>query len=454
MFQVRSLSSVFASDSLVSSRVWLCRSPSSGRQFAPTSPAKRPRSKFRAIQTSSVQSPNPSTEGNKKPEAKTEVAIQDSGTTFRLRVNLVQVHVVRDGKGKPIDNLHKEDFLLYDQGKLQTISTFAVETRETRRARAEAAAKTQVETDSSVETGNPSSSTLPDRFVALSFDDVHMASEDTSFVRAEVNKFLDGLAPTDRVAIYSTSGELSHNFTSDKEALKQAVLGLVPRPKFDHSNSECPDVTPYQADQVENKSNTQVFGVIVQETLQCAFNNDPTQVVAAQAMAQSATQRALTQADIENQFLYSYTEDILRHLAGMPGERVLVMISPGFLLTTQHTDMSAVVDRANRSGIVINTIDARGLYAPDSWATSASDLPIRFLLKATKVRIVSPKPNKPTSSAIWRMAPEELFQNSNDLTAGLHMLGSAPKLPMCQPLRKTQRWTGSSTFEGSPYRQT
>lgn len=398
----------------------------------PTSPAKPPEVANSAqSKASSVQAPNPSTETNKKPEAKTEVAIQDSGTTFRLRVNLVQVHViVRDGKGNPIDNLHKEDFLLYDQGKLQTISTFAVETRETRRARAEAVAKTQVETDSSAETGNPSSSTLPDRFVALSFDDVHMASEDTSFVRAEVNKFLDGLAPTDRVAIYSTSGELSHNFTSDKEALKQAVLGLVPRPKFDHSNTECPDVTPYEADQVENKSNTQVFGVIVQETLQCAFNNDSTQVVAAQAMAQSATQRALTQADIENQFLYSYTEDVLRHLAGMPGERVLVMVSPGFLLTTQHADMSAVVDRANRSGIVINTIDARGLYAPDLMGDISKRSSDTFLTQGYKstYRIASQTEQAYVLGDLAYGTGGTFFQNSNDLTAGLHMLGSAPEI--------------------------
>ncbi len=159
--------------------------------------------------------------------SKTEVSIQDSGTTFHLRVNLVQVHVVvRDGKGKPIDNLKKEDFLLYDQGKLQSISTFAVETRQTRLAKSEAAAKTQVEE------GEPSSASkavLPDRFVALVFDDAHLMMQDIAYVKVQVNKFIDGLPATDRVAIYSTSGQLSHNFTSDKEELKKTVLGLLPR---------------------------------------------------------------------------------------------------------------------------------------------------------------------------------------------------------------------------------
>jgi hypothetical protein len=66
-----------------------------------------------------------------KNDPNAEVTIQDSGATFKLRVNLVQVHVVvRDAKGNPVGNLQQDDFQLYDQGKLQPISLFTVETRE------------------------------------------------------------------------------------------------------------------------------------------------------------------------------------------------------------------------------------------------------------------------------------------------------------------------------------
>jgi hypothetical protein len=78
-------------------------------------------------------------------EPKTEVSVRDTGNTFRLRVNLVQVHViVRGNAGKPVEGLHKEDFQLFDNGKSQLITTFAVETAQWRKQRAEAAAKTQV----------------------------------------------------------------------------------------------------------------------------------------------------------------------------------------------------------------------------------------------------------------------------------------------------------------------
>src|SRR5580692_3159027 len=85
-----------------------------------------------------TQSPAPASpaasQAPKTTDAKTEVSMQDTGTTFKLRVNLVQVHVVvRDVKGNPIGNLRREDFQLFDQGKPQAITNFSVETPETRR---------------------------------------------------------------------------------------------------------------------------------------------------------------------------------------------------------------------------------------------------------------------------------------------------------------------------------
>jgi hypothetical protein len=39
------------------------------------------------------------------------VSTEDTVSTFKLRVNLVQVHViVRDSAGKAVENLYKEDF--------------------------------------------------------------------------------------------------------------------------------------------------------------------------------------------------------------------------------------------------------------------------------------------------------------------------------------------------------
>lgn len=202
--------------------------------------------------TAPAQAPN---SGNKA-----EASIQEQGTTFRLNVNLVQVHVtVRDANGKAIPNLRKEDFALYDQGKIQPISSFSVETRESRREEAKAAAKAEAGDQTEAQ-----ASALPDRFVALTFDDIHMSLQDTNFLRTQASKFLDSLAPTDRVAIFSSSGQLSHAFTSDKESLKHTLLDLIPRPRVQIDHSLCPDVNYYEADQIVNYENPEVLNTLIQ----------------------------------------------------------------------------------------------------------------------------------------------------------------------------------------------
>lgn len=296
---------------------------------------------------------------------KTEITIQQ-GTTFRLNVNLVQVHVtVRDGKGNAISGLHKEDFLLYDQGKLQPISTFAVETRESRLEKAQAAAKTQeMGNQLAVEAGGA----LPDRFIALLFDDIHLSLNDAEFARTQVYKFLDGVRPTERVGIFSSSGELTHDFTADKDALKQTLLGLIPRPRFPVDHDRCPGMTYYDADQIQNRSNSAVYNAMVQWVVdKCPppqYHTPQEARAGAEVIVRNLVPVVLQQGDAESQIVYRFLEDSLRMLAGRPGDRVMVLASPGFLTTVaQYLDLSGVIDRANQFNIVINTLDPRGLYS-------------------------------------------------------------------------------------------
>jgi VWFA-related protein len=220
-------------------------------------------------------------------QPKEEISSKETFTTFKLRVNLVQVRVVvRDSKGRPVEGLNGDDFQLYDQGKLQTINTFGVETPELWRKKAQAAGKIQQAT-TDTEEGRVESDAPPQRFVALVFDDIHLKPEDIQFARANTVPLIDALAPTDRMAIYSTSGRFTLEFTSDKEALLKKLLSLPSRPLAAEINGpgNCPDVSHYMADQSENKYNAEILDVATQETLACAFHGEPTAAAAAQAMA-------------------------------------------------------------------------------------------------------------------------------------------------------------------------
>ena len=362
--------------------------------------------------------------------AKQEVSVQDTGATFKLSVNLVQVHViVRDSAGKPVENLRKEDFQLFDNGKLQAITIFGVETAKSRKERAEAAAKTQTDEE---ETPAGGSVSLPERFVALTFDDVHLTMADAVSVRVAAGKFVDAMTPGDRVGIFSTSGELTQSFTSDKELLKQKLLGLMPRGRLNRTTIECPNISYYMAEQLEkeglpvtpNEPESTDFQVFLQETAQCLPPGIPPFNTAV-----SAVERVLTDGEAENRSTFDQLDQVLRILSAKPGDRILLLASPGFVLARQTMEASGIVDRANRANIVINTLDARGLYALEPGgdiAMPGSDLPAAvgsltslLLAEASEVQFVLMD---------FAYGTGGTFLRSNDLESELKLAGSVPEV--------------------------
>src|SRR5438309_4150749 len=177
-----------------------------------------------------------------------EVSSPDTPTTFKVRVNLVLVRVVvRDAQGKVVSNLKKEDFQLYDNRKLQTISSFSLETPEKRTA--SAVASTAVEnSSSSADVAEGKAVVLPQRFVSMVFDDVHLSMADAVFVRDSATRFFGALAASDRVSLSTTSGQLTQEFTDDREKVSKALLGILPHPLTGQGLHDCPEVSYYQAD--------------------------------------------------------------------------------------------------------------------------------------------------------------------------------------------------------------
>src|SRR6202158_3373578 len=135
-----------------------------------------------------------------------EVSTRDTPPTFRVRVNLVLVRVVvRDSSGKVVSSLKKEDFQLSDNRKPQVISTFSTETPESHKV-APTTPPPAPDPDANASADPAAIAALPQRFVAVVFDDTDMLIEDALWVRTAATKLFASLAPTDRVGIYSTSG--------------------------------------------------------------------------------------------------------------------------------------------------------------------------------------------------------------------------------------------------------
>ena len=90
--------------------------------------------------------------------------------------------------------------------------------------------------------------------------------------------------------------------------------------------------------------------------------------------------RVLNEGEHETRVALLSLKDVVRRMALMPGQRMIVMVSPGFLrLNDQLQDETAIIDQAIRANVTISALDARGLYTdtPDITKRTISSRPNR-----------------------------------------------------------------------------
>jgi len=288
-----------------------------------------------------------------------ELASHDTPTTFSTKVNLVMLPVVvRDRQGKAVGTLQKEDFQLFDKGKPQVIAKFSVERSVARAIQVQAAPPDPGETS-----GSPAAP-VATRFTAYLFDDLHLLFGDLAQARDAALKHLnETLDPATRAAIYTTSGQTMLDFTDDREQLHATLLRIQPRGHTKSITVDCPDVSFYMADMIQNKNDPTSLQAATDDAMACMHLSGPGAQTMAQQAAQSAASRMLSVGEMEVQVALSVVKDMVRRVSAMPGQRTLVVVSPGFLVTQNYRQAETeILDLAIRSNVVISTLDARGLY--------------------------------------------------------------------------------------------
>ena len=150
----------------------------------------------------------------------------DSQDVVKITTNLVQVDAVVTKDGKQVTDLKPEDFLLFEDGKPQTITNFSyisnVSTVPSN------VAVTPPGKDKNGAPVIPAAVRPHDmrRTIALVIDDLGMSFQSVAFARNQARKFLnEQLQPNDLVAIIHTSGEVGalQQFTTDRRMLSNAI---------------------------------------------------------------------------------------------------------------------------------------------------------------------------------------------------------------------------------------
>ena len=368
-----------------------------------------------------------------------EMATQESATTFRVNVKEVLVRVVaRDSKGNAVGNLTKDDFQIFDKGKPQVITHFSVEQPGAQAAKER---KSSEQTSSAPSPAEPAA--VPERFVAYLFDDIHLQFGDLARVRDAAERHFATLLPTDRAAVFSTSGQTMLDYTDDRAKLHETLLRLKPTPVSGSGATECPDISYYMADLIVNKNDLQVLSLAAADTLGCnpalyglisPTGNTPAQTLAnadsaANTQAISQAHMTLARGDVESRLAMGSLNNVVRDISHKPGQRAIVLVSPGFIIPTLEYEFSEIVDRSLRAEVVIDTLDARGLYALIPGGDASKPGP-RDSLSAAYRSTYDNQEALANTDILVSLADATggvFFHNSNDLDEGFRRVAATPE---------------------------
>jgi VWFA-related protein len=281
----------------------------------------------------------------------------DTQAIFRVRTNVVTVRaVVRDGHGRVVGDVRKEEFELLDKGKRQVISSFSVE-RPTPADRRPALTEHAADSGSTGDSGGVREAVpVASRFVLYVMDDLGLKFEDLSQTRTAAERVLqDSAGPAARVAVLATSGRVVLDFTADPTEVSKALDRIVPQ-GLAAQPVQCPDVSPYLAWRIVDLDDEWALGFATAEAIQCGLRTNP------KPAARMAAHQVREESKAETRAVLAAIKAAARRMSIMPGARTLVLVSPGFITPELESDLNDVIDRAARAGVVINTLDARGVW--------------------------------------------------------------------------------------------
>ena len=161
-----------------------------------------------------------------KPADSKQKPADDQDDVVKITTNLVQVDAVVTKDGKGVTNLNADDFEIYEDGKKQTITSFAYISNVPGIVAQPVVPKREKGVNVSAPPPPAVNRDDPHRTIAFVVDDLGTSAESMGQVRKQLRKFVtEQLQPNDLIAIIRTGGEMGalQQFTNDKRVLNRAV---------------------------------------------------------------------------------------------------------------------------------------------------------------------------------------------------------------------------------------
>jgi VWFA-related protein len=338
-----------------------------------------------------------------------------------VSVEVVRVEVVvTEKRGQPHTGLTRDDFVVLEDGKPQPIVQFQGFARP---ARGPLHPEPEPPSAGAGEEP-PAEEQLPARYIVLAVDDVHMDMANMVRAKKALVRFLrEDLRTEDQVALVTTSGAqaLSQEFTTDRELLEHTLGRLSPQPRRAEWMT-VPYLTDYQAELIE-AGDPFALDAAVQEVLAEGVFQDQE---SAEREARRKARAVLTEAVYNSRLTLEALDSLCRGLAGVSGRKALFLVSDGFLtgLTVGSGlafDIRRIVDAGTRAGVVIYSLDTRGLVGSPGIVAASSAQRVQAQT-AGLIESMRRRGDVAVTDAMNALAEDTggfLVENRNDLRVGL-----------------------------------
>jgi VWFA-related protein len=362
------------------------------------------------------------------------------GTVLHIHVSSVLVPVVvRDAQGRAVGDLKQEDFKVFDQGKRRSIIGFSLQQSATSEGAQPAVQGSASEPSRTASTSDAPPVAQPpaaaNRFIVFLFDDRHLGPGNLEQAKkAGIRMLEQPLADGDRAVVLSFLG-VNSGMTHDRVPLQAAIAKLKPRQINQHDHGQCPDIDYYTADQILNKHSKSEWDIAYEQAANCAHKSlaaSPANGTGyVEQMVRTAAEQSLMVGDQDVRESLTYVEDVIRSMSKLPGQRTLILVSPGFFTGTDEgmNLHSQVVNVAAASNVTINTLDAGGLGGGNVGAnqSTAGSVYANITGQPGGNQLESMRENQDVMSELADGTGGTYFHDSNNLEGGLKTLAAGPE---------------------------
>ncbi len=301
----------------------------------------------------------------------TQIAAPGAGAqqapTFPSQLDLVTVDViVTDKDGRPVEGLTADDFVLKEEGRIQSISSFdAVAVHESTPTQAPWMARIAT---------NQGPPPRPERSFSVIFDDAHLTPSHVGAAKKAVRDFLEQvLRDGDQVTLSATSGGgwWSAQMPEGRSDIETFLARFEGKRTYNPSAPNA--LSDFEAMRLQNSRDPNILTEVSRRFFENGVIADPPpvnardnsrrdlQISPGQLMINTMAAQIYAERTSKTQATLRTLKRVVEALGATRGRKSVILVSEGFIWDPSLPEMREVERAARQANAVLYFVDARGL---------------------------------------------------------------------------------------------